>query len=241
MTMRKQDKTQPAQTRKPSKIKLVMISLLRTPTAGVTQREFRKAWGDRLALELDLNKIGHPIVNIRDGIYWTLDGQHRIYALRANGFENDPLECEVYEGLTDQEAAEIFLGRNTRKAIPLHDNFRVSCTAERQRELDIRRTVEANGQKVSRDGSGISAIGALGAVYDLSGDVVLGQVVRTLNQGFSGDTQAFDAAIIRGMGGVFNRFNGKTNEKELVERLARLKRGAHELAPESRRCAKADG
>jgi uncharacterized protein DUF6551 len=217
-------------SRRPSKIRPVPIAQMRVPTALVTQREFRKAHGDRIASELDLNKLGFPVINHRDGIYWVVDGQHRIYALKQNGFEKDVLDCEVYEDLTDAETADIFLGRDDRKPIPLYDKFHVSCTAGHRRERDIQRAIESNGQKISRtkDG-GISAVGALGAVYDRAGDVVLGQVIRTINLGFGGDPMAFDRAVIEGLGLIYNRYNGRTNEKELGARLATLRQGAREL------------
>lgn len=217
-------------SRKPSKIRPVPINQMRIPPALVCQREFRKAHGDRIAAELDLNKIGYPVINHRDHNYWVVDGQHRIYALKQNGFEKDVLDCEVYEDLSDAEMAEIFLGRDDRKPIPLYDKFHVSCTAGHRRERDIQRAVEANGQKISRSpDEGISAVGALARVYDRSGDVVLGQVVRAINLGFGGDSRAFDRAVIEGLGLVFNRYNGKTNEKDLGTRLSDLRRGAREL------------
>src|ERR1051325_3976125 len=99
-------------SRKPSKIRPVPLGMMRIPPALVCQREFRKAHGDRIAKELDLNKLGYPIINHRDGIYWVVDGQHRIYALKENDFsDKDVLDCEVYEDLSDAEMAEIFLRR----------------------------------------------------------------------------------------------------------------------------------
>lgn len=217
-------------SRKPSKIRPVPIDKMRIPPALVTQREFRKAHGDRIASELDLNKIGYPIINHRDGNYWVVDGQHRIYALRQNGFEKDTLDCEVYEDMTDAEMADVFLGRDARRPIPLYDKFHVAVTAGRRRERDIQRTVESNGQKISRDkDGGISAVGALASVYDRSGDVVLGQVIRTINLGFGGDSVSFDRSIIEGLGLVYNRYNGRTNEKQLGSRLSDLRNGAREL------------
>lgn len=218
-------------SRKPSKIRPVPLGQMRIPPALVTQREFRKAHGDRIASELDLNKLGYPIINHRESIYWVLDGQHRIYALKQFGFgDKDVVDCEVYEDLTDAEMADIFLGRNASKPVPLYDKFHVACTAGRRRERDIRRAVESNSQKIARDKTdGISAVGALGSVYDRSGDVVLGQVIRTINLGFGGDPMAFDAAVIEGLGLVYNRYNGRTNEKDLGSRLAELRQGAREL------------
>lgn len=219
-------------SRKPSKIRPVTLGSMRVPPALVTQREFRKAHGDRIAADLNLNKLGYPIINHRDGIFWVMDGQHRMYALKQNGFgDKDALDCEVYEDLTDAEMAEIFLGRDARKPIPLYDKFHVGCTAGHRRERDIQRAVESNGQKISRskDEGGISAVGALGSVYDRAGDVVLGQVVRTINLGFGGDPSAFDSAVIEGLGLIYNRYNGRTNEKALGTRLSELRQGAREL------------
>ena len=181
---------------------------------------------------MDPNKLGFPIVNWREGIYWLLDGQHRVAALKQwdPSIEMTSLDCEVYENLTDAEMADIFIGRDARKQIPPFDKFLVSCTAGYPRENTIRRSVESNGQKISRDHrEGISTVGALGKVYDLSGDVVLGQVIRTINLGFGGDPLGFDRSVIEGLGLVYNRFNGRTNEKTMGHRLSELRHGAREL------------
>lgn len=208
--------------RKPSKIYLVPIAKMRVPAALITQREFRKAHGDRIAADLDLNKLGYPVMNHRDGNFWVLDGQHRIYALKQNGFETYELPCEVYENLSDAEMADIFLGRGDSKAISPYDKFHVACTAGYKRETDIRRTIEAQGLKVGRtsEENTIGAISACGKVYDRAGCVVLGQTLRALKAAFSGDQSAFDGSLIEGVGLVFTRYNGQTNEKDLSSRLA---------------------
>lgn len=53
--------------RKPSKVYDVPIGKMRVPPALVTQREFRKAHGDRIAADLDLNKIGLPVLALTRG------------------------------------------------------------------------------------------------------------------------------------------------------------------------------
>jgi len=208
-------------TRRPSKIRPVLISQMRVPPALVTQRQFRQAHGDAIAADLDLNKLGFPIINIRDGIPWVLDGQHRIYALKANGFEKDVLDCEVYEGLSDAEAADIFLGRDARKAISAYDKFHVACTAGHRRENDIRRVVEAQGLKITntKTENSVGCISALCQLYDRSGDTVVGQTVRVLKKAYAGVSAAFDTYLVTGVGLVFNRYNGATNEGLLIEKL----------------------
>jgi len=219
-------------SRTPSKVRPVQFAIIRIPPAMIVQREFRQAHADRIAANMDLNKIGFPIVNLRDNIAWMLDGQHRYKALLKwdPSLIDSTLECEVYEGLTDQEMAEKFIGVNDRKPIPPLDKFLISCTAGRERENSIRRTVESNGQKIARNhNEGISVVGALGKVYDQSGDVVLGQVIRTINLGFGGDPLGFDRSVVEGLGLIYNRFNGRTNEKTMGHRLNALKQGAREL------------
>jgi hypothetical protein len=224
------------QTRIASKIRPVNIAHMRVPQALVTQRQFRPAHGNYLAANLDLNKLGFPVLNHRDGVYWILDGQHRIYALKENGFGSDNLDCEVYESLSDQEMADIFLGRGASKAISPYDKFHVACTAGYSREASVRRAVEANGLRVSqkREDDTIGAVGALCKVYDRAGanhtaEVIVGQVVRTLKNAYAGDPAAFDRSVIEGLGLIYNRYNGKTNEKELAARLATVQHGVRGL------------
>lgn len=224
------------QNRKPSKIRPVQINQMRVPPALHTQRRFSQAQGDKYAAALDLNKLGFPIINHRDGIYWIMDGQHRIYALKQNGFENDVIECEVYEDLTDEEMADIFLGRDDRRPINVFDKFHVACTAGHSREAGIRRAVETQGVRISqsKEENTIGAVSALGKVYDKAGggrtgEIVVGQVVRTIKNAYAGDAAGFDRGVIEGLGLVFNRYNGKTNEKELASRLAASQHGVRGL------------
>ena len=202
---------------------------MRTPTALVTQREFRKKHGDAIAADLDLNLIGYPILNHRDHAFWICDGQHRVYALRQNGFSDYEIDCDVYEDLSDREMAHIFLGHNDGLAVSTFDKFFVACTAEYEREMAIRRIVESHNLKISRrhDRNCIGAVSALGKVHDSSGDVVLGQVVRTLKKAYDGEAVAFDGAIIQSLGQVYNRFNGRTDEKHMIEALAAFRNGVH--------------
>jgi len=219
------------ETRLRSKIQLVQISKMRVPPALVSQRPFKQAWADQITAELDLNKLGYPIMNYRDGVYWITDGQHRIYALKQHGFGNDAIECEVYTNLTDAEMANIFLGRDNRKAVDQFSKFHIACTANRERECDIRRTVETQGLKVSKsqDENCIGAVSALGRVYDRDGAVVLGQALRAIKHAYAGDAEAFDSYVIDGLALVFNRYNGQTNEVELAARLSASAHGVRGL------------
>jgi hypothetical protein len=223
---------QPKQDRpqRSSKVRPVSIAEMRVPPAGITQRKFNKAQAEGYAANMDLDKLGIPIVNLRGGIYWILDGQHRIEALKMFFAPSDPgqIQCEVYEDLTDAEMADIFLGRDDRRAINFFEKFQVACTAGRSRESDIRRTIEAQGLKVSqtKEPGCVGAIGSCGKVYDIGGANVLGQALRVISHAFGADPKAFEGHLIQGLGLVFNRYNGKTNERRLVQQLTTYQHGA---------------
>lgn len=216
------------------KVRPVPVAQMRVPPAYLTQRPFKPARGNYLAKNFDFDDLGFITINWRDGIYWIVDGQHRIWAMKAIGLIDDKSTvdcCRVYENLTDAESARIFRGLNNGLRVTPFVDFHLACTEGRRRECDIRRTVEAQSLKISQspEKGCIGAVGALGKVYDRAGEVVLGQVIRTIRDGFNADHEAFDKLIIEGLGLVFNRYNGRTNEKAVAQRLAHTQYGARGL------------
>lgn len=204
---------------------------MRVPPALVTQREFNKSHGEQLAANLELEKLGLITVNHRDGYFWIIDGQHRVYALKKQKFEGYDIECRVYQDLSDEQMANVFIGLNAQLNVAPYSLFHLHCTAGHPRENAIRRIVEGNGCKISRskEPNCISAVSSLGRVKDRGDDVVLGQVVRTLKAAYDGDPGAFEGTMIEGLGMVFNRFNGLTNEKQMIDRLSAVRLGVRGL------------
>lgn len=222
---------QPKQHRNwPHKVRPVRIAEMRVPPVGVVQRRFSQAQAEEYAANFDPNKIGIPAVNLRAGVPWIVDGQHRVEAIKLYFAPNDPgsIDCNVYTDLSDAEMAELFIGLNTRRAVNRFDLFQVACTAERTRESEIRRVVEANGLKVkqAREEGAVSAVSALCRIHDRAGTTVLGQTLRALRDGLPGDILAFDSQLLLGCAEVFNRYNGKTSEKHLTGSIASVPKGA---------------
>ncbi len=212
------------------KVRPVRIAEMRVPPVDVVQRRFSQAQAEEYAADFDPNKIGIPSVNFRGGVYWIVDGQHRVEAIKLYFAPSDPgsIDCNVYNDLTDAEMAELFIGLNTRRAVNRYSLFQIACTAERTRETDIRRIVESNGLKIgqTKESDTVSAVQSLCKIYDRSGSVVLGQTLRALRDGLSGDPLAFDGHLMQGAAGLFNRYNGKTNEKQLARALTSVRNGA---------------
>lgn len=196
-----------------------------------SQRKFTKAHAEEYAADFDLEALGFPVVSMRDGHYWIVDGQHRVEALRMIGWGDQSIQCEVYEGLTEADEAELFLRRDERKAIRPFDKFRIAIEAGRPVETDIQRTVMGRGLKISTDGSdkSIAAITALRKVYTLGGPAILRRDLQLLQEGFAGDPNAFKSELIQGIGRVCQRYNGQLDDAHAVERLGALQGSAMAL------------
>jgi len=209
--------------------KYVKLSDIRV--APLAQRKFLKAHAEAIAMMLDLDKIGKPVLNFRDGHWYVVDGQHRIAALRLFGFTDEVILCECFDGLTLKQEAELFLGRNYAKAPAIFQKYGVALTAERAMETDIERTVLAQGLKVAQgkqDGA-TSAITALVFVYDQGGPDVLGRTLRILRDAYGGVPGTLTSSLIRGVGLVCTRFNGDFEDAVAVDKLAHLMGGANGL------------
>lgn len=208
-------------------LRWVPIAAMRVSPAA--QRELRQAHVDALAADFDLEAVGYPVVNLRDGYYYVVDGNHRVGAFKAIGWGDQQIQCEVYEGLTEVEEAELFLRRDARRAISTFDKFRIGITAQREAECDIDRIVRANSLVVSRDkiDGAISAVGTLRKVYQRAGGATLGRTLRIIRDAY-GDP-GFTSFVIDGIALVCQRYNGELDDEKAVTRLSSAHGGVNGL------------
>jgi hypothetical protein len=207
-----------------SKIRPVKIVEMRVHET--CQRKERPGWVRYLLEKWDFNEFGYPVVNFRDGNYFIIDGQHRVATLKVAGFGDESVDCVVYENLSDEEMAEMFLRLNDRKSVATFDKFMVGVEANRPEESAVMRMVLANKLKIGRS----ATKGTIAAVHSLMkahryGDVVLAQTLRTLRDAYEAAPEGFDGIILEGLAMVFNRFNGRTDEARMVEALGDIKSG----------------
>jgi len=202
--------------------KLQWVPLSQMQVNEVAQRDFNPKWAADLAAKFDMEEMGNPTVNHRDGAFHIIDGQHRVEALKLHlgegGWEERSVECRTYEGLTDQEEAEKFLKLNNRLKPHAFDDFRVSAYAGRETESEISRIVGEMGLKISRARGGISATGTLKKVYARGGQVVLARTVMIIRDAY-GET-GFEAPVIDGIGLFVQRYAGEVDDERLVKKLA---------------------
>lgn len=205
------------------------------------QREFRQSHADKFAADFDLEALGYPVVNYRDGSYYVVDGQHRIAALKLIGWGDQKIQCECYDGLSEAEEADLFLRRDNRKAIASFEKFRIALTAERATETDINRIVLANGLTVSKnhaDGS-IRCVGTLRKSYQQAGGPTLGRALRIIRDAYG--SPGLEAPVIEGITLLCQRYNGALNDENAVARLANVHGGVNGLLGRAQNLRKQTG
>ncbi len=217
----------PGRIEREARLRWVPIAKMRV--SPVAQRDLNQARVDRLAAEFDLELLGTPTVNERDGHFYIIDGQHRVAALIQTGWEDQQIQCWTYVGLSEQEEADKFDRFNDVLAVHAFDKFRVRVAAGREVESDIERVVRANGLVVSRDSvpGAISAVGTLRRVYTRSDAATLARALRIIRDAY-GDA-GLEAPVIDGIGLLCQRYNGELTEDVAIEKLARAHGGVNGL------------
>lgn len=140
-----------------------------------------------------------------DEKYAILDGQHRCEVLRALGYPEDArvVPAIVHEGLTLDQAAELFVKLNASKLVSSYDRFNALRTAGHTKTVDIDRIANSHDLRISNahhDGT-VSAVSALQWSYELGEPVgaVLDQTLETLTTAWGGSTEGLTSALIRGV------------------------------------------
>ena len=215
-----------------SVIRPIRLDTLRVPTPGVAQRKFSREYGDSMAGRFNPGKFGYPVVCRTGGVDWLLDGQHRVYAIRKSGFAKgeDTVECEVYEGLSESQMADMFLGRNRSRAVTPFDRFSVSVTAGYPREnaiMEILRGVDLDVGHKQKPGT-VHSVGVLIRVYERDGGEVLRRVLCILRDAYAGASAAFGRLPVDGVGLAVARYD-KLQDDVLVAALAKDRNGVDDL------------
>lgn len=208
------------------KLTWVPLGLMRVPT--MAQRELKQGRVDHIAANMDLEQIGTPTVNRRGGLYYILDGQHRVEAFKqwlGEGWEEQQLQCWAYNGLTEEEEAETFLKLNDTLAVQAFDKFRIGFNANRAEEVEISAIVQKAGLTISqsRAEGAIGAVGTLRRAYRRDGAAVLGRALGIIRDAYG--SPGLEAPVIDGISLLCSRYNGELDTAQAVTRLSSVAGG----------------
>lgn len=181
----------------------------------------------KIAKEFDPDKFGTPDVNLRDGLYYVMDGGHRVLALKLLGWEDQKVQCWLYEGLTEEEEAEFFLSHNAdAKQVAGMELFKKALVANRTKQTDIDRIVRAAGMKIGSQQEAIGCIAALTITYDRS-PAILCNTVTVLRAAY--DYPGFRSKVVEATGLFLSVYENKVDMERLIDRLQKAPGGVNGL------------
>lgn len=200
------------------------------------QRALTPGWVKAHVAIFDADQLGYIVVNKRsNGKYYVVDGQHRVDLMRQVGWGDQMVHCELFEGLTQAEEAELFLARNDRKSVTPFDKFRVAVTAGDPVCVDIQKIVTEHGMAISSYGQDghITAVQSLRKVYmgggikaQKEGPKALANTLKVIVQAWGKSPSSISGQIIQGIGLVHLRYDGKIDQKAMINKLAPIRGGA---------------
>lgn len=174
----------------------------------------------------DMDMIGVPVVSMREGKYFVVDGQHRVAAIRENivNAESISIRCKVYFGLSERQEAELFLFYNNSMPVRTLDKFRVAVTAGHDEQVAITEAVESAGFRIAASSApgGINCVAVLQKIYSRAGASIIARSLKVIADTFG--EIAVDGPLMNGVAHVLQRYDGQIRDAMIVERL-RLVRG----------------
>lgn len=184
------------------------------------QRTLNEAWANMLADQFNPDLMGFIHVSHRDGWYYVIDGQHRVRAaLIFLGDSSQQIQCHVYEGLTNEQEASLFLELNNTKSQGPMSRYKVSLTAGKPDELDVERICRSLDLRIGMDKSceEIGCITAILTTYRKHGPGSFSFAMRVIRDSYGYD--GFKRQTISALALIKDRYGDRINESKLIERL----------------------
>lgn len=206
------------------------------------QRRFDPAWARKLRDSFDPDKFGTITVVKTGEKHFVIDGQHRVAAAKESLGEDQKVPCIIYPDMPLQRQADLFLGRNTAKAVRAIDKFKQAVNAGNAHETEITKVLAGCGLKLDepRLSGVVRSPGALLKVYGRIGAVGLRRTLTVIKAAWGTEPDAYDGVIIRAIGDVLRRFATEVEDDDFSRKLCRNGGPSH-LLGRARDFAKAAG
>jgi hypothetical protein len=193
------------------------------------QRALNEARADAMSEDFQPHALGIITASKRaDSHIYVLDGGHRISAARKADYDG-LIACRLFENLTLQEEASLFLTLNSSRAVQAIDRFKVRITEGEPVAVGINKVLKTYGLHVdwanNQSLGVISAIGALETVYTGANvrekgeyPELVDKVVRTLNKAYGerADRSTYSRIMLEGLGILIATFGSRIDYERLV-------------------------
>lgn len=165
----------------------------------------------------------------KDRSWMVLDGWHRLLAVRELTDNLGEIPCTVYENLTLDEEARLFLWLNSGERPTVIDRYNVSLIAGDQTAMAIDKILHSLGWKVSpvRGNGHLACVKTIQALYDRSimqeeDPNLLLLALKTVNATWGTELDAAQAHIVMGIGRFWGEYRDRINFDRLVSAIQKI-------------------
>ncbi len=189
------------------------------PHPKVQRDQFSPRWAKELADKLDPDKLGTIAVVHCRGQWYVVDGQHRVAAVMQAFGTDQKIEYEVLESDDLANAADVFLGRNTRLGMRRIDKFMQEVNRGDEGPVAVVNILRRHGLQASFDhrNGRVAAVGACESVYRRD-PKLLADTIKIIHATYGFDPDAYQGILIRGLAIALIRHPQITADG-IVERL----------------------
>jgi len=171
--------------------------------------------------------FGCLMVNKRnDGKYYIYDGQHRYVAVK-NGKLMDKICCQIIEGLTEQEEADLFgILNGNRKTMSSSDLFYADVIANKEKENMIYSIIESGGFTVERKKQShnkINAIKTIISAFDQLHEDGLKRLLHLIKESWGNGKYSIDHRILKGMADFLLLYGEDIQDNDFIEKMKLVK------------------
>jgi hypothetical protein len=192
----------------------------------IVQRKLSRIKARRMADRLNFDALGVITVSRRlDGVNAVMDGQHRVEALRIAGYGDGKVQCSIFDGLTIDEEAALFLRLNDTTIVRSRDKARISVIEGEPSAVAMNAMLERYGWHIVAGSSGncFKAVSTLRCIWD--NDVSAAErAIRTISLAWpsAASRGRSDRRIVEGLGLLFIRCGQTVDDDALIGKLSRV-------------------
>lgn len=228
--LKQRSKTVSSQPKSTGRIETTLIPAHKLKVCQFTQRPLRsKKHAEWIANNFDSNLFDPLVVSYRDGVYYVIDGQHRLYAVKKL-FGNDYLvECRIMKGLTLQEEAKLFVDLNgCSKVLQYTDKAKGLYYSGDKTMSDLMNICKRYGVELGIDDDKrqvadgrIVAIKALVDTYNKIGYEQTARLVHLINDTWDGKADGFKGEIIKATAVILSLYSDELNDSLFIKKLSK--------------------
>ena len=178
----------------------------------------------KITRNLDWDLFGVIIVSYRDGVYYIVDGQHRVEAVRGLV---DKVTCLVWNDLTYEEECEKFLKLNSeRHSCNANQKFHArvqfgeefaNSTVDAMKKYNFTYNPDCGTAKDNVIGS-VPSIERIASSYGID---ALDNVLDVLRSSWYGGSDSLESSLIKGLNTFLIEYQSKVDKATLCRALER--------------------